>query len=367
MSNPSFKSQRHTEPAIVTTLGPVAGSLPQDLALAPALGDLTPTPAPGPSVCAAFGRLVGQSARMRKVIDQLKVVAPQNTTLLLEGPSGTGKELAAEAVHAASQCRKGPFVVVDCGAVPRNLIEAELFGHERGAFTGAVQSREGAFERADGGTVFLDEIGELELDIQPRLLRVIETRSIKPVGGSVPRRLNVRIIAATNRDLAREAEQGRFRTDLYYRLAVTRVRLPALDERPEDIPLLCHHVIEDLCERDRKEYTLSMRQIAELARRRWPGNVRELRNAIERLTVLGFDDLGDEAEITSTSLTPTPATDRRFRVAKAEAIASFERQFLTELMTQHQGNITAAALAAHVDRVHFLRLLDRHGLRKPRR
>jgi two-component system response regulator GlrR len=317
-------------------------------------------------MCATFGRLVGQSSRMRRAIDQLRVVAPQNTTLLLEGESGTGKELAAEAVHAASQCKSGPFVVVDCAAVPRNLIEAELFGHERGAFTGAIHSREGAFVRADGGTVFLDEIGELELDIQPRLLRVIETRSIKPVGGSTVRRLNVRIIAATNRDLAREAEQGRVRTDLYYRLAVTRVRMPSLEERQDDIPVLCRHVVEDLCERDHKEYTLTPRQIAELARRRWPGNVRELRNAIERLTILGFNDDEDD-EPTPSAFTPVPSLDRRFRVAKAEVIASFERHFLTEVMSEHGGNITAAALAANVDRVHFLRLLDRHGLRKPRR
>ncbi len=182
----------------------------------------------------------------------------------------------------------------------------------------------------------------------------------------MPRRLNVRIIAATNRDLAREAEAGRFRSDLYYRLAVTRVRMPSLDERKDDIPILSRHVIEDLCERDRKEYTLSVRQIADLARRRWPGNVRELRNAIERLTVLGFDDLGEENELTPIVTPPPVSSDRRFRVAKAEAIAHFERQFLTEVMSEHHGNITAAALAAHVDRVHFLRLLDRHGLRKRR-
>jgi two-component system response regulator GlrR len=361
-----FKSRRRLEQGMVPPLGPIDSPLADELTLTPTPAAMTSGPAAQPSVCATFGRLVGQSARMRKVIDQLKVVAPQNTTLLLEGESGTGKELAAEAVHAASQCRKGPFVVVDCAAVPRNLIEAELFGHEKGAFTGAVQSREGAFVKADGGTVFLDEIGELELDIQPRLLRVIETRAIKPVGGSVPRRLNVRIIAATNRDLSREAEQGRFRTDLYYRLAVTRVRMPSLEERREDVPLLCHYVIEDLCERDRKEYVLEPKQVADLARRRWPGNVRELRNAIERLTVLGIDD-GEEDEKTPSSFTPTPTSDRHFRVAKAEAIASFERQFLTELMAEHRGNITAAAIAAHVDRVHFLRLLDRHGLRKPRR
>src|SRR6266404_5666824 len=204
-----FKTRRHLEQGMVPALGPIASTLADELTLTPVPGAMSSAAASPPSVCATFGRLVGQSGRMRKVIDQLRVVAPQNTTLLLEGESGTGKELAAEGVHAASQCRKGPFVVVDCAAVPRNLIEAELFGHERGAFTGAVQSREGAFLRADGGTVFLDEIGELELDIQPRLLRVIETRAIKPVGGSVPRRLNVRIIAATNRDLSREAEQGR--------------------------------------------------------------------------------------------------------------------------------------------------------------
>jgi two-component system response regulator GlrR len=308
---------------------------------------------------AAFGRLIGRSPAMRDVIRRLRAISARDATLLIEGQSGTGKEVAAEAVHAAGARGDKPFVVVDCGAISRGLIEAELFGHERGAYTGATHSRPGAFVRADGGTLFLDEIGELDLELQPRLLRLIERREVKPLGGSTPRRVDVRIIAATNRDLAREAARGAFRSDLYYRLAVTRVRMPSLSEREEDIPLLCRSISAELAERGLAN-DLDAEQLDQLAQRPWPGNVRELRNAVERLVTLGPDD-------SEAGWDPLPAprgARASFHDAKSRLIADFERQYLTEVLEEHGGNITAAAHSAKVDRVHFLRLLDKYGLRK---
>jgi DNA-binding NtrC family response regulator len=307
-----------------------------------------------------FGRLIGRSRVMKDAIRRLRAIATRDATLLLEGESGTGKEVAAEAVHAAGPRRREPFVVVDCGAIARSLLEAELFGHERGAYTGATHARPGAFVRADGGTVFLDEIGELDLELQPRLLRIIERREVKPLGGSTVRRVDVRIIAATNRDLAREAARGTFRADLYYRLAVTCVRMPSLASRSEDIPLLCRRMVDELAEGG-PVGPLDDLAIERLTERSWRGNVRELRNAVERMVTLGMD----EAEPGEAAL---PATGERpsFHEAKVRVLAGFERQYLTEVMEAHAGNITAAAQAARVDRVHFLRLLDKYDLRKHR-
>jgi transcriptional regulator with PAS, ATPase and Fis domain len=320
---------------------------------------------------AVFGRLRAHSAVMRDVIERLQRIAGKDTTLLLEGESGTGKELAAHAVHSAGTRRDKPFVVVDCGALPRTLIEAELFGHERGAYTGATQAREGAFVRANGGTVFLDEIGELDLDVQPRLLGVIERREVKPLGGSSSKRVDVRIVAATNRDLRRDVESGAFRADLYYRLAVSCVRLPPLRDRAEDLPLLCRTIVGDLSERDNTEYALDDEQIAGLLGRPWPGNVRELRNVVEQLVSFG----GESVELVTPrrrtgfelpAYNPSNTQQTSFHEAKARVVSDFEREYLTDVLAKHGGNITAAATAAGVDRVHFLRLLDRHGLRRSR-
>jgi two-component system response regulator GlrR len=307
----------------------------------------------------AFGRLIGRSPAIKDAIGRLRAIAARDTTLLIEGESGTGKEVAAEAVHVAGARRDKPFVVVDCASISRSLIEAELFGHERGAYTGATHARPGAILHADGGTLLLDEIGELDLELQPRLLRLIERREVRPLGGATARRLDVRIIAATNRDLLREAASGRFRSDLYYRLAVTRVRMPPLAERKEDIPLLCRQLAEELLERGPRE-ALDEEQLERLAGRPWPGNVRELKNELERLATMGADS-PDPAALSASFLSGQARAS--FHEGKARAVATFERQYLIEVLAEHGGNITAAAHASHVDRVHFLRLLDKHGLR----
>jgi DNA-binding NtrC family response regulator len=304
-----------------------------------------------------FGRLIGDSAAMRVVFTRLSRIAGRDATLLLEGESGTGKELAAQAVHEASSRSGGPFVVVDCGSIPRALLEAELFGHERGAYTGANRARLGAFVHADGGTIFLDEVGELDIELQPRLLGVLERREVKPIGGSVPIPVNVRIIAATNRDLRREVNRGAFREDLYYRLAVACVRMPALRERSDDIPALVRYFLEQQGVSAAPDEDMLQR----LMRRSWPGNVRELRNAVEQIVAFGIEEV---------SLDGAPerpaAVDVPFKIAKARLVEAFERDYLVSVLAQHRGNITAAANAAELDRVHFLRLLDRYALRKPR-
>jgi transcriptional regulator with PAS, ATPase and Fis domain len=229
-----------------------------------------------------FGPLLGQSIAMRRVFSMLEQVAPSDMTVLITGESGTGKELAAQAIHEHSLRRDGPFRIVDCGAIPRGLIESELFGHVRGAFTGADQARRGAFADASGGTLFLDEIGELPLDMQPRLLGALERRRVIPVGASTPESFDVRVIAATNRDLRREVNRGSFREDLFFRLAVAVVDLPPLRERPEDIPL---YVDEHFA----GEAQLDADTLARLSAQRGPGNVRELHNALERAALVGHE------------------------------------------------------------------------------
>jgi len=309
-----------------------------------------------------FGGMVGGSVAMRAVFARLARAAASDATLLIEGETGTGKEVAAESVHASSARRAGPLVVVDCGAIPPDLLESELFGHERGAFTSAVSVRQGAFELAAGGTIFLDEIGELGPEVQPKLLRVLERREFKRVGGTRWAPVDVRVIAATNRSLRGEVNARRFRSDLYYRLAVLEVRLPPLRERPEDIPLLVEHVLGRLGLADRPEAGALRGEAchADLARHPWPGNVRELRNYIERCLALaerpplGADPPGEGAE-------PDGALD--FKAARESWHRDFEKRYLEELLARHGGNVSAAARSAGIDRKYLYRLLWRHGLR----
>jgi DNA-binding NtrC family response regulator len=297
-----------------------------------------------------FGRLVGSSLKMRALFAKLELGAASDLTVLITGATGTGKELAAESLHRESARKEGPFVVVDCGAIPRDLLESELFGHLKGAFTGAVADRDGAFSAAAGGTVFLDEIGELPLELQPKLLRVLDQRAVRRVGDTRYLPVDARVVAATNRDLRAEVNAHRFRPDLYYRLAVLEVHLPPLRERLEDLPLLVENLLERAPREDRQRL-LGPAFLAELEQHPWPGNVRELRNYLERCLLLssGPPPLGEAGAQKS--------EDYR------EARAAWTRSYLERLMANHGGSVAQAAKAAGLDRIHLYRLLRSHGAR----
>jgi DNA-binding NtrC family response regulator len=301
--------------------------------------------------------IVGTSAAMRRLFLVLAKLAPSDATVLLEGETGCGKTAIAAALHRKSKRSKQPFVVVDCGAVAPSLIESELFGHEKGAFTGATGARVGAFEAAHGGTIFLDEIGELPLDLQPKLLRVLDDHSVKRVGGEKAIAVNVRVVAATNRALHEEVNRGAFRSDLFYRLNVVRLRIPPLRERAEDVPVLVRHFHRQIAAGAEPPQAL----VERMAAHSWPGNVRELRAAIERAVLLGDADLADAPS-------PTPSKDVAFdesvpfKVAKERAVAAWERGWLQELIRRHDGNLSAAARAARTDRNYLRELLRRHKI-----
>jgi len=306
-----------------------------------------------------FGRLVGQSEAMRRIFAVLDRVAPASSTILLEGETGTGKGLLAEAVHEASPRSAGPFVVVDCASIPAPLVESELFGHVHGAFTGAAAERTGAFESARGGTIFLDEIGELPLELQPKLLRALEERTIKRVGSDSPIALDVRVIAATHRDLRAEVNRGAFRADLFYRLNIVRLRVPALRERPEDIAALVAHFHAQFQPDDPVPPPAL---IARLERQAWPGNVRELRAAVERSLLLGDLALTDGEPGGAVHLDGRFDPEVRFRVAKEQAVGRWERAYLRDLLDHANDNVSKAARLAKMDRNHLRELLKRHRL-----
>jgi transcriptional regulator with GAF, ATPase, and Fis domain len=308
---------------------------------------------------------------MRRVYAMLEKAAPTTVPVLVLGESGTGKELAARALHAASPRASRPLEVVDCGGLPPTLIESELFGHEKGAFTGAVGEREGAFERADGGTLFLDELGELPLELQPKLLRALGEGEVRRVGGRKSKKVDVRVVAATNRDLRREVNAGRFRADLYYRLAVITVNLPPLRERLDDLPLIVPPLIEKI-RRERRVATQVQADAALLATLRshdWPGNVRELRNYLEQYVVLQVAmpfDRGDAAPVALAGVDElTAGLDALpLRAAKTELIERFERRYLTRVLAEAGGNVAEAARRAGVDRGTVFRALRRNGMRE---
>lgn len=306
-----------------------------------------------------FERLVGSTIRMRRVFALLERAAESQATVLLRGETGTGKELAAESIHDASARRDGPFIVVDCGAIPNELLESELFGNERGAFTGAVP-RDGLLLAASGGTLFLDEIGELGLELQPKLLRALDKREVKRLGSKSYAPIDVRVIAASNRDLRAEVNARRFRSDLYYRLAVIEIDLPPLRERPEDLPMLVQSILASLGAPDTPSARAlrSPEFIEEMARHAWPGNVRELRNYLERCLALR-ETLPLEAPAGPESVDLT----RPLQEAREAWNLAFERRYLSEVLHRHDDNVTRAARAARVDRAYFHRLLRRHGLR----
>jgi DNA-binding NtrC family response regulator len=312
-----------------------------------------------------FGRLWGRSVSMRRLFAMAAQVAPTDVTVLLEGETGTGKDALCEAIHQVSHREKEPLVVVDCGAIPPQLMESELFGHERGSFTGADRTRAGAFEEADGGTLFLDEIGELPLQLQPKLLRVLEAREVKRIGQVQARKVDVRVIAATNRDLREEVNRGTFRQDLYYRLEVVRLRIPPLRERPEDVPALIEHFRRSV--RPGAEMpALSEEVLQHFCNHPWPGNVRELRNAVERAVVLQELPAFPQATPAEQPEGPADAIDVAvpFKDAKNALTERFERRYLTALLRSTGNNVSEAARRAGIDRVYLLKLLKRYGLRQ---
>jgi DNA-binding NtrC family response regulator len=310
-----------------------------------------------------FGKLVGHDIKMRRLFKVLEDIAPNDATVIIEGETGTGKELVAEEIHNHSRRKGGPFVVFDCGAVPHELIESALFGHIKGSFTGAVSDRRGAFAEADGGTIFLDEIGELALDLQPTLLRALDKRAIRRVGSNVYEKIDVRVVAATNRELRDEIARKRFREDLYYRLAVIRVSLPPLRERAADIPLLAEHFVRRFAAG--RNLQIRAEDAERLRRHGWPGNVRELRNIIERACVLPNGDSVNVAD--ALHETPSPVggavrTDLPFKEAKGQLVEHFEREYIADLVKRHRMNLSAAAREAQIDRKHLRELIRKYGL-----
>jgi DNA-binding NtrC family response regulator len=314
----------------------------------------------------SFGALVGTSLPMRRLFALLDKIAQSDINVLIEGESGTGKELVATEIMQRSSRADKPFVVVDCGAISPNLVDSELFGHVRGAFTGADRDRMGAFEAADGGTVFLDEIGELPLELQPKLLRALEAREIRRVGETRARRVNVRVISATNRDLEREVNKGRFREDLYFRLAVISARVPALRERLDDLLILVRTFLAQLGVPE-EERLFPPSVLAEMSKHDWPGNVRELRNYVERSVVLQSASQTLRRGTGGGSAVPGPVNgidlSVPFRIAKDGVIDSFERSYLSQLLDAAGGNMSKAARMAGMDRMYLHRLVQKHGLR----
>jgi DNA-binding NtrC family response regulator len=321
-----------------------------------------------PSRGQRFGDLVGASFSMRQVFAVLEHAAASDVTVLVEGETGTGKELAARALHEASERRKGPFVAVDCGALPESLVDSELFGHVRGAFTGANADRKGAFARARGGTVFLDELDGIPAEVQARLLRVLEERVVRPVGSDREEPLDVRLVAATQAPLTAKVADGTFRADLFYRIAVLHLRLPPLRERREDLSLI---VRELLVRRGFEAGVLEPASLQRLAAHDWPGNVRELRNVIDRAIALspGACSFG-ELRLWHRAR-PSEAdhlrvrTDLPFSEAKATVVDELERRYLSIVWAESDGNVSAAARRAGLDRKHLRNLLRKHGLLDP--
>jgi two-component system, NtrC family, response regulator GlrR len=308
-----------------------------------------------------FGELVGVSPESRRAFHLLQRASTSDTTILIEGETGTGKTQAAEAVHRGSERFKGPFLVVDCASLPTSLMEAELFGHEKGAFTGAATARLGVFEEAKGGTVFLDEVGELPIELQPRLLRVLENREVRRLGQNQWRPVDVRIIAATHRDLRQDVNAARFREDLYFRLAVVRVLMPALRERPEDIAPIARQLLQQL--KAPPGPLSSLEFLDGLKASRWPGNVRELRNYLERCVV--FE--GPEPLDSDSRKPPTHAgmevPSGPLSEARTQVVERFEKLYLEGLLAKHKGKVVKAASEAEVDRVYLYRLLRKYGLK----
>lgn len=331
-----------------------------------------------PSTHQEFGPLFGRSRKMRQIFGILEKISPTNATVIIEGETGTGKEVVARAIHENSPRKNKSFVVFDCGGVAENLIESELFGHLKGAFTGAIATRKGAFEEATGGTVFLDEIGELSLDLQPKLLRALEQREVKKVGSNESTPIDVRVICATNRNLRKEVSEGRFREDLYYRLSVVKIQVPPLRERPDDIPFLVEKFLASSKFNQMPDGKLHVTRVEDdalkmLTRYQWPGNVRELVNILERVAPLvdgnsitgqHISYLFQEMEKEEEEATERMTVDMRlpFKEAKQKIVENFEKDYLAALLRRNNYNISKTAREAGVDRKHIRNLLKKYGI-----
>ncbi|WP_435104512.1 sigma 54-interacting transcriptional regulator [Arhodomonas sp. AD133] len=302
--------------------------------------------------------IITRSPEMEDVLERARMVAPSEASVFIHGESGSGKELLARAVHNASRRASGAFVAVNCGAIPENLLESELFGHKKGSFTGATSDHEGLFHAADGGTLFLDEIGDMPLSLQVKLLRVLQEQQIRPVGSTNPVPVDVRIISATHRDLEHEMGEGRFREDLYYRLNVVSLALPSLADRREDIPLLANHFLQQLAQKyDKPLRGFAQEALERLVSAPWPGNVRQLYNVVEQVAILSTTPIVADELVRKALRDDTPGLP-----AFADARRDFERDYLVKLLQITQGNVTQAARLAKRNRTEFYKLLNRHEL-----
>ena len=311
------------------------------------------------------GGVMGHDPQMRRIMATVRRVAPTPVPVLVTGESGTGKELVARAVHELSDRKDQPFVVVDCGALTPTLVASALFGHERGAFTGADRRHIGAFERANGGTVVLDEIGELPLDLQPQLLGVLERKRFLRLGGSSETEVDVRVVSATNRELRTEVNTGTFREDLYYRLAVVNIELPPLRERLSDLPWLLEHFLREAGSDAPVASIFPEAALQRLRQYPWPGNVRELRNHVEATVAMGESLLPVPTTLPPTDdfSFPDSALGLRYTEARSLVLDAFERRYLKRLLEAAQGNVSLAARTARMDRSYLIKLLQKHDLR----
>jgi transcriptional regulator with PAS, ATPase and Fis domain len=319
-----------------------------------------------------YGPILGQTVAMRKVFDMVEKVSLSDITVLIHGESGTGKELVAREIHRRSSRHNKPFITMNCAALPENLIESELFGHEKGAFTGAVRQRKGKFELAHEGTIFLDEIGDMSLNTQSKILRILQEKKFERLGGDETREVDVRIISATHKDLMAEIEKGNFRSDLYYRLKVIDIEIPPLRERNEDIPLLVDHYLAVFSEKHNKQVEgLEPEGIRLMLRYHWPGNVRQLVNILERAIVLASgpvlrkEDLPNELELPS-GFTDSFLDDLMhlpFKQAKEKIVTSFMKEYLTRRLNDNAGNISHTAAELGIRRQSLQTMLRRLGIK----
>lgn len=321
----------------------------------------------------AFEGIVGRGKRIQEVFDTIESIAPTTSTVLVTGESGTGKELVARAIHSRSNRKDKPFIVINCAAIPVHLLESELFGHKKGSFTGAISDKKGLFEEADGGTVFLDEVGEIPPSVQVKLLRVLQESEIRAVGDNISKQVDVRLVAATNRDLSVMVKEGAFREDLYYRINVIGILLPPLRDRPEDIPTLSYYFLKKHCAKMKKVIErISIDALQALQNYVWVGNVRELENAIERAVVLANKDVISARDLPANVLGESfyliaddskyDLTKLSYQDAKDRALTAFNRMYIMGLLKEASGNISFASEKAGMDRSNFKKLIKKYSI-----